>query len=523
LGLNQLSIEGDRSTIRTYKNQTNRGSPLYQGREGKENQVAKTQKVTQGVSWMSKIIIIGAGIAGLAAGCYGQLNGYETAIFEMHNLPGGLCTSWNRQGYTIDGCLHWLMGTNPNSRFYQSWNEVGALEGREFLSYDEIMQIESPAWKRLILYSDMDRLEAHLLESAPADAVGIQELTGAVRRRANFLHQNPPEDLAKYGAITIHDFISRFQTPLLREAFLAFAPGMYPMASLILQLAVYHGRDAVWPVGGSLELARGMEKRYLALGGRIHYRSKVAEILTGSNRATGIKLSHGEMVPADFVISAADGYATIFGMLGGRYVDEQIKALYGAGARVSRTSVQVSLGVDADLSDDSYFLKVKPDQPINVGGVANPYFLIRNYSYDQTLCPPGKSVLAATLYTNYEYWETLARNPEAYRTEKEQIAGQVREIICERFPTVRGKIEVVDTATPVTYHRYTGVWQGAYCAWTAPTLKIPAVLPGLSHFYMAGQWTQPLGGLPTALMTGKGSVMRICKEDEKEFVFDSHS
>lgn len=35
------------------------------------------------------IIIIGAGIAGLSAGCYGQMNGYHTRIFEMSNSPGG--------------------------------------------------------------------------------------------------------------------------------------------------------------------------------------------------------------------------------------------------------------------------------------------------------------------------------------------------------------------------------------------------------------------------------------------------
>ena len=44
------------------------------------------------------IIIIGAGIAGLSAGCYGQMNGYRTHIFEMHSLPGGLCTAWKRRG-----------------------------------------------------------------------------------------------------------------------------------------------------------------------------------------------------------------------------------------------------------------------------------------------------------------------------------------------------------------------------------------------------------------------------------------
>jgi len=58
------------------------------------------------------IIIIGAGIAGLAAGCYGQMNGYRTQIFELHDKPGGLCTSWQRRKSTIDGCLRWLLGSS---------------------------------------------------------------------------------------------------------------------------------------------------------------------------------------------------------------------------------------------------------------------------------------------------------------------------------------------------------------------------------------------------------------------------
>ncbi len=61
------------------------------------------------------IIIIGGGIAGLSAGCYGQMNGFRTRIFEMHKKPGGLCTCWKRQGYVVNGCVHWLVGTGPNS------------------------------------------------------------------------------------------------------------------------------------------------------------------------------------------------------------------------------------------------------------------------------------------------------------------------------------------------------------------------------------------------------------------------
>ena len=50
------------------------------------------------------IMITGAGIAGLSAGCYAQMDGYRTQIFELHNIPGGLCTAWKRQGYVCDGC-----------------------------------------------------------------------------------------------------------------------------------------------------------------------------------------------------------------------------------------------------------------------------------------------------------------------------------------------------------------------------------------------------------------------------------
>jgi len=65
-----------------------------------------------------KIVIIGAGIAGLSAGVYGRMNGFDTEICEMHTLPGGLCTAWKRKGFIFDGCIHWLTGSSPKDSFY---------------------------------------------------------------------------------------------------------------------------------------------------------------------------------------------------------------------------------------------------------------------------------------------------------------------------------------------------------------------------------------------------------------------
>ena len=107
------------------------------------------------------LLIIGAGIGGLAAGCYAQMNGYQTQIFEMHNLPGGVCTSWKRKGYTFDGCIHHLAGASPNSALYPVWQELGALKGRKMLFPDDLVQIEGPEGQRWTVYTDLERLEAH--------------------------------------------------------------------------------------------------------------------------------------------------------------------------------------------------------------------------------------------------------------------------------------------------------------------------------------------------------------------------
>ena len=50
---------------------------------------------------MSKksILIVGGGIAGLSAGIYAQLNGFQATILEMHDKPGGQMTAWDRNGF----------------------------------------------------------------------------------------------------------------------------------------------------------------------------------------------------------------------------------------------------------------------------------------------------------------------------------------------------------------------------------------------------------------------------------------
>lgn len=487
-----------------------------------------------------KIIIVGAGIAGLTAGIHACRNGYETEVFEMHTLPGGLCTAWERKGYTFDGCIHWLVGTKPGSQFNRLWQEVCDIDAMEIIEGDRFISIEGKGGKALHIYSDIDRLESHLLEYSPQDEAVIKELAGAARlmSRMEFPLDKPDElikfwhiplimfkmlpmfkIMGKFSRVTIAEYLGKIKDPFLKEALGLLIPPGYSMLSLLSTLASHHAGDAGFPKGGSLAFARSLEKRFTELGGKIHYSSPVSEVIIENDRAVGVSLADGSQVRADTVISSADLFHTTKELLKGKYTTKLIKDSFENLATYS--SVQVSLGIDSDLSGEDKKLAVRLGKPISIGTEENRYLYITNYSFDSSLAPAGKSVVTGTLYSSFEPWSGAAKNRELYREKKEQLAGQVVKAVEERFPAARGKVEAIDVATPYSFHRYTRVYKGAYMAWIVPPasgrFKIPKQLPDLKDFYQIGQWVEPPAGLPGSMLTGRHVIQLICRRDSRPF------
>lgn len=325
--------------------------------------------------------------------------------------------------------------------------------------------------------------------------------------------------MGKFSRTTIAQYLEQFKDPFLKQALALIMPAGYSMISLVSTLASLHSRDAGFPRGGSLEFARSVESRFLALGGNINYRSRVTEVLVNNGRATGVLLEDGSEVTGDIVVSAADLHSTVYGLLKGRHITPLIKTSFRELPVYS--SIQVSLGVDCDLSGEAEKVAVKMDKPINLGGKQNGYIYLTNYVFDPSLAPAGKTVVAATLYSTYEHWQAVAKDKKRYNEKKNQLAERVIKEVEKRFPKARDRIEVVDVATPITYNRYTGVWKGAYMAWVVPPekgrFKIPKQLPGLDNFYQIGQWVEPPSGLPGSMLTGRHVVQIICSHEKVPF------
>ncbi|MBK9126033.1 MAG: NAD(P)/FAD-dependent oxidoreductase [Chloroflexi bacterium] len=491
-----------------------------------------------------RILIIGAGIAGLAAGCYARMNGYDVQILEQHTLPGGLCMSWKRKDYIFDGCIHYLFGTAPGNSFYRMWEELGAIQGRTMISHTEYQHI-TDGQRTLIVYADPDQLEAHMLELSPQDAGPIKALCRGIRHFQTFdlgvLYDRPRNlmtgnEWRRFGmkmmpflpamlrwGISAKQFAQRFRDPFLRRA----VPQMFswedaPVMMGMMLLAYQHTGNAAYPQGGSLEFAQAIEKRFLALGGRVEYNAQVERILTRDGRAAGVRLYDDREIEADYVISAADGRRTIFHLLDGEYADAKVRRMYD-GHLPMHTQVQVSLGVKRDMREHPHWTTYLLDKPMTLIGDPRSEIGVKHYSFDPTLAPEGKSVVQVMMRSDYHYWDNI-HGRRLYDTEQRQVTDLLLARIEAWHPGITADVEFKDEATPLTYERFTGNWQGATCGWllTPETMRmlifgVKRTLPGLKNFWMAGQWVEPGGSVPMAAASGRTAIQLICAQEGKPF------
>ena len=491
-----------------------------------------------------KIVIIGGGIAGLSAAVYALKCGYKVEVLEMHDMAGGLAMSWRRGAYTFETCLHWLIGSKPGGEFNEVWKELVDLDKLTFVNPHEFVRIESEDGDSLRIYTNVDMLEAELLRHSPDDLAAIRDFIHAIRTLGKFRMLDPSGGLAgnwlnmlrdipvmpllmKVGKMSGKEYGARFADPLLQGFFSAGDMGKLTALAMVLSLAWMNEHDAGYCIGGSQALIRLFEEKLAELGGRIRFNARVERVLVDQDRAIGVQLSGSEAIPADWVISAADGHATIYDMLGGRYVDDAVRKIY-AESETFASYLQVSLGIARDLSDQPPMLTRVLRSQIQVDPeteLANLGF--RFFHFDPTFAPPGKTAVTSILPTrNCQYWKDLRdHDSQQYRAEKARVAEAVIEILEGRLPGIREAIEVIDVSTPASVIRYTGNWKGSQEGWLMPPgggfKPLPNTLPKLDRFFLIGQWIMPGGGLPSGPMTARPAIKAICKRDHVPFEIQS--
>jgi phytoene dehydrogenase-like protein len=328
--------------------------------------------------------------------------------------------------------------------------------------------------------------------------------------------------IRKFGRLTCQEYFDKlnFKSERIKSIFFSlYGNRDFSALAFIFMLGWFNQKNAGYIKGGSYPLAQRMVEKFEKLGGKLLYSKKVEKIVVENNDAKGVFLTDGTTIPADFVISAADGYSTIFKMLDAKYISKEIDFAY-KNWELFTPIVQVSFGVNKFIpSEFPIIINISKELRIGSTKLENGYSVM-NYSYDSTMAPEGKTTIVLRYDSPWTIWEKM--DDKEYKAEKKKIKDEATSCLERIYPGISVFIEVIDVATPKTDVKYTGVREGAYEGFMPSkdnmmkSLKMQ--LPKLKNFYMAGQWLFPGGGLPPSAQTGKWAVQLICKKEKQMFI-----
>ncbi len=486
-----------------------------------------------------KLVIVGGGIAGLSAGIYARMHGFECEILEKNHYIGGECTGWRRGDFYIDNCMHWLMGTKENTELNAAWREVGALDDDVEIHYPEAFYISEYNGKTLTFWKDLEKTKREMLAISKEDKKQISLFIKNVKRakglsmpvaappelmsKMQLMHLGLPmvkmlPVLKKYNKISIAEYAESFKHPLLKRAIKDYLSTNSSASSLFTSYATFAEGDGGIPKGFSSGLSKRMAKKFTDLGGKISLGSAVTGIKKEDGIIKGV-ITDKNYLGCEKIIFATD-FAVTYSLLGEEYRPPMLtKALENPDLYPVHSEFQIAFYTDTPIENVKSTFIFETDKMV-IGTREFTRLGIRAYDYDG-FAPEGKYLYQCCLVQykkDYDFWKALSdKNDGSYNQIKQKQAQTLVDEI-EKYTEI--KVNLIDVWTPCTYNKWCGAYLGSYMAFMrTPTSKLPSFpskVDGISNCYIASQWQREPGGLATALTMGKFAVQWIEKDEARK-------
>lgn len=504
------------------------------------------------------VIVIGAGLGGLACGAKLALSGRRVLILERKPHPGGTSHVFERRGYKFPmGPLGF--GFPDRVRCFLA--EAGADPALELRRAH--YQYLSPAFD--IVYSrPLLELEAELARRFPAEAAGLagfmDEFGACVRsararadanpdflagrRRAEALSAaasaavsgmpaaaTPCPDAPSAERLAFH-----LRDPRLRNFLGSMGSGepALSLSHLAFMWAVM-AEEGIWfPAAGVHVLVERLARAFLDAGGALRLGTPVLRVEASGRRATAVVTESGERLGAGWVVSNADAKRTLLdlvapGALDPEELDRVRRVPY------TKSEVCVYLGLDPGRIDWGrmrarhlfYRKTLAPDHFSAPEDFDNTDIEICRWDEGmEGLVPEGKSALvlrAGFPFDAFAPWRTGNKARRAgYRAAKAVLARRLIETAETALPGLAAAVDVMEVATPLTYLDWGGRVLGSIAGWDWSAASLAAfprkllVDTSIENLLLAGVYAASelfLGGVPTALHTGLLAADLILERD----------
>ena len=412
------------------------------------------------------VVVIGAGMSGLAAAIRVALAGRSVLVLEKHEAPGGLNSFYRQDGRTFDVGLHALTnfaekgsrGAPLNKIFRQLRIPREAFD----LNPQKGSRIAFPE-ASLRFTNDPEVLEEEVAARFPRSIDGFREVIRFVRER-------DATALEDRGQLARAFLESRIPDPLLREMILC--PVLYYGSAIeddidldqfaILFRSLYlEGFSR--PVEGVRTIIRALLRKLKEVGGERRMRCGVRRIVTESSRAVGLEMDDGSEIRADRILSSAGLVETnrLCGLVEEREPVGRLSFVETISVYKSNPAL---FGWDDTITFFSTRSRFHYRRPVEdlVDPRSGVICIPNHYEYGEGR-ELKEGLVRLTALADYDAWTGLA--PEAYQAAKEEWFNRLREVAGQVLPPPKEDparhLVARDMFTPRTVERFTGHLGGA--------------------------------------------------------------
>jgi phytoene desaturase len=486
---------------------------------------------------MKSVIVIGAGVGGIAAATHLAKRGVHVTVLEKNAKPGGRCGQFTRDGHRFDSGPTLLV----MRQLYESeFEALGASlsERLDLQRVDPTYHLVFDDGTRLRLTSDLLQMQSQLESIEPGSFDGYfryveeghRHYRLAMDRLLNrdfrsvldlFNVRNLPLLFQAKPLLSHYQHMSAyFHDPRLKAAFtfqdgyMGLSPYEAPATfSLMPYTELAHG---VWyPRGGMYRVVEALVDIAAEAGVDIIPNTAVERIEVNGTAARGVVLADGQRLEADAVLANADLPYVYQDLLP---PDGQAKRLVHK--RYSYSAVSFFWGVDRRyeaLGPHTLFLA--DDYKANFESLVRGHTLPQNpmmYIHaparlDPDMAPPGEDTLIAIVPVGH----LTAEGEQDWGAIRDRARGEVfRRLATLGMGDLEAHIKFEESFTPLSWRKRYNLVKGATHGLYHNLTQLAYFRPDNQHaryrnLYFVGASTRPGTGIPTALVSARLAVSRM--------------
>lgn len=490
---------------------------------------------------MADVVVIGAGLGGLASGVRLLQRGHRVTLIEKESRVGGYAVSFSRQGYTFDLALHVVPAGGLGQEFAAMIETLGLSASVSFIRLREGFRVHLGNY-RFQMPGNYNGLLESLAREFPTEKDGLRLFAEDLERYASIYarvfditvpwYRSIPAFLPKIPAFLRHSllpaktYLRRFFTDeqliailFQPAAFMGIPMRDFPTVNFMMMFSLLM-KNGMYTIAGGQRLTDGMKALFLELGGTLCTKTAAEKIVIARKKAVAVLLRDGRRIPCDAVIAGNNLHDIVNNLIGRSYFSKN----YCRNLDTLKPSVSVmalNLGLDCppqDLGINCHIAMVFPDADIDTcfdrqcGQIEPEGFSITAHgNSDPEFIKTSGHTLSLIGGTAPEIW--LAMNEKQYRQEKERVSRELITLAEKQYPGLRDHLVTTDLATPRTMARYTGNPLGAImglnCTVGSHRRILKATKMPIANVIIGSAWTNRLGGFMQSVKSGILAAERI--------------